>query len=144
VASTGGTLSIAHRVCRCSASPIVVLLLCRVPVVVAEYPTEPFSAGNGAFERTDLVLRINQLIPKALMIPFVMVVNKELVDRPSQRALAKEDHAVQTALFYGPNPSFGISVQVGRPWRKTHGFTPAFLSNSRNASVWSGSRSKMG
>ena len=57
------------------------------------------------------------------MIPLLMVVDKELGDRPSQRCFAENDHAVQTRFLDRANESLGVSVQIWRPrWQSNHSY----------------------
>ncbi len=84
--------------------------------------TEAFAALKRAFRGANRLMRIDESVAEALVVSLMMVVHQELVDGSAKRILAKEDHAIQTALSYGPDPSLGVSVQIRRPRRKPHGF----------------------
>ena len=61
-----------------------ILALCelgRLSKVVAKQSAEALSACDWPFGRTHFISRIDQAIAETLMIPFVMIVCQELVDR---------------------------------------------------------------
>ena len=86
------------------------LLLRRVPIVVEKQSAEPFAACDRALAGTDFILRIEQPIAQALMVPLVVIVFKELADCVVQRPFPEEDHAVQAGLFDRPYEALGESV----------------------------------
>ena len=52
-------------------------------IVVPEQPAETLAARNGA-GGNDFILRVDQAIAKALVVPFVAIELQKLVDRPAK------------------------------------------------------------
>jgi hypothetical protein len=75
------------------------------------------------------------------MIPFMMVVLDELVNRSAQRAFAHKDQSVQARFFDRPHEALRARSEIWGASGKRTVWTPAAASVSRNASVNSGSRS---
>jgi len=67
-------------------------------VVVAEQSAEAFAAANRAVGRADAVVRLDQLIPEPLMVPFAVIVGEAPADRTTENSFAKEEHSIE-ALF---------------------------------------------
>jgi len=80
-------------------------------MVVSKQPTETFAAWDRTVKQADLVLRVDQTIPLALMVSPVVVVVYELGDCPAQRVLCKEDHAIQAPLPDGAYKAFGYGLE---------------------------------
>jgi hypothetical protein len=51
----------------------------------------------------------------ALMVPFVMVVFDELVNRPTQRTFAHEDQPIQARFLNRPHEALRVRVEIWRP-----------------------------
>ena len=56
--------------------------------------------------------RKQQDIALPLVIPFGVEMFDIFVQRPPQRALAKEDHLAQALLLHRPDPALRIGIQV--------------------------------
>ena len=50
---------------------------------------------------------------ESLMIAFVLIVGQILMERVTQRRLAKEDQLIQAFILHGTHPPFRKGVEVG-------------------------------
>ena len=91
-------------------------------MIVLQQPTEPFAtperrvaaSGGDGWEEEQVVA--------SLVIAFVMVMRHELVHRPSERALADQDHPVQARFLDGPYEALSERIQIGGSRRQAHSF----------------------
>ena len=94
-------------------------------------PAKTFSTCDRAIGIADLFLRVEKAIAKALMDPFVVVVPHEFVDRSAQRVVAKEDHAIKTALRDRADKPLSVGVQIRRMWCQTDGLDTCLFQETR-------------
>jgi hypothetical protein len=57
---------------------------------------------------------LNESIAESLMIPFKMAMLHVLGEHPSEMALAKWDHAMQTLFFDGAHESLRVGIRIRR------------------------------
>ena len=63
-------------------------------VVVSQNASESLPTFDRAILLSDVLIRINQTIPKALVVSFMVIEFHELVDRIPQGAFSEEDNAI--------------------------------------------------
>ena len=85
-------------------------------VVVSQYPTQSFAALDFPSVLSDFITRFDDLVGKALVISFFVIMPDERFDHPTQRLLAEKDHSRQALFFETPKKAFEIGVQIGTSW----------------------------
>ena len=90
-------------------------------MVVAQQSTESFATDDIAIGPTDSIVRFEEIVAQALVVPFVMIMRQVLVNRVSQRSLAEEDHLFETLGFQRAKEAFDVGVQVGTLSRQANG-----------------------
>ena len=65
---------------------------------------------NGPFAATRSLVRERDDIVEPLMIAFVLMVGKILIERVAQGTLAEENQLIETLLLYCAHPAFGKGV----------------------------------
>ena len=67
----------------------------RRPMVIPEQAAQPFTAFDSARCQPHFLVARENPVFHSLMIPFAVIMGKELSNRASQHRLAEEDHPVQ-------------------------------------------------
>ena len=65
-------------------------------------------------------VRLDDLVPQALVVPLPVVVLAELGGRSTQRSLTNQDHPLQTLRLDRSHKPLRECVQIGRAWRQAH------------------------
>jgi hypothetical protein len=94
-------------------------------MIETEHPAETFGTTNRTGRALDGVLRRDQAVPDALVVPILMVVRREFPSCLPQRSFPEEDHAVEALLLDGPYGSLGVGVQVWRTRGQQHDLDPS-------------------
>ena len=84
----------------------------RPTMIVAQEPTQSLTAPNRSLAAAVRVPRKQQDVALALVISLGMEMFDILAQRPSQRALAEQDHLRQALLLDRPHPAFRVGIQV--------------------------------
>ena len=90
-----------------------------LPMVVPQHPAKPLTTANSTFAATDFFARLNNAVLKALMIPFLMIMNQELPDGLAQCVLSEKDHSVEALVLDRTHESFDVLRQIRRPGGQT-------------------------
>lgn len=114
----------------------------RRAIVVAQKATDALATPNAPAGM--LVSRtIDQLVAEALMVAFVMIVDRELLERTTEVALTLRNHAVQAFFFNRTNKPLGVRITVWRAKRCPDHGTPDVSSRCRTAVPHFRSRSQI-
>jgi len=79
-----------------------------LPVTVPQDTTEPPAAHHPPSSCADIFHRLDQPIAPFLMIPFSMVVSKELANRQTKHRFAEENHMTEALVLDGPNEALDL------------------------------------
>jgi hypothetical protein len=83
-------------------------------VVVSQQSTETPTTGNPASTVARQILRLDQPIGEALVIPLGMIVRHKFLDRDAQAVLPEKDYAVKAFGFQTEEEPLQVRIQVGR------------------------------
>src|SRR6516225_5803582 len=89
-------------------------------VVVVQPPAETFPPMHFAFAARMLRLETDQCIVQTLVVALAMVMRHEFSSRFPHRALAKQDHPLQTRFLDRAYKPFRVRVQIGTARWKLH------------------------
>ena len=104
------------------------------PIVVTENPADTLAATNDA-DRSLAPWRFDQFVSEPLMIPLVMIVPRELLERHPQVPFPDRDDPIQALLFYRPDESLRVGVAVGRTRRRADHANPHRVEELLHASA---------
>ena len=72
-------------------------------------------------------VRADQLVLDTLMVAFDMIVRGEFGCGATERALTKQNQAVQARFFNRAHETLGVGIQVRTPWWQFHRFYAGFF-----------------
>ena len=78
------------------------------PVVIPQKTTEPPTTHHLPFSGADIFLRLDQSIAWPLMIPFSVIVSKELRNSAAEHRFTEENHTTETLFLDGPNEALEL------------------------------------
>ncbi len=93
-------------------------------MIEAQHSAESLAASHCSGCPGRSAIQLDQLVVETLVVPLPVVVLGELMERPVQRVLAEEDHAIQALFLDGANEPLGVGIAVGRPHRALNGLNP--------------------
>ena len=96
-------------------------------MVETQHPTESLGAGDGVGGRSGVLVRLDQSIVDALVIPLPMVMSGVLASCLPKRPFTKEDHPIETRVLDRPDESLGIGVEIGRAVGESDDFDAGIL-----------------
>ena len=81
-------------------------------MVVLQHPAQPLPTLDRGAGLGNRLLREDQLVVQSLVIALAMIMSDELLNRPAQRLLPKQDHALQAGFLDRPDKALGVGIQV--------------------------------
>jgi hypothetical protein len=94
-------------------------------MIITQEPAEALAALHGLFATDLRVTRKQQDVAFPLVVPLGMVMLDISLKRPSQGALAEQNHPAQTLLLHRPDPALRVSIQVRAARRQHERLDPA-------------------
>jgi len=91
-------------------------------MIEGEQSAQPLGFANRPSLATCACVGEGDDIGESLMIAFVLMVGQKLLERVTERALAKENQLIETLILYCAHPTFGEGVEVGGLGREFEGF----------------------
>ena len=81
-------------------------------MVVAKQTTESLAALDLTILTSNFIIRFDDLVVEALVIPLSMIMFQKLADSGAKHLLAKEDHSFQRFFLYAPHEAFQMWIQI--------------------------------
>ena len=82
-------------------------------MVIPQQSAQALLAFNVVLLLSDFLTRFDQVVVKALVISFLVIMKKVLGNSFALRPLEKEYHLRQALFFYGTVEPFQMGVQIG-------------------------------